>query len=87
MVGNVWEWTRSLWGENFGKPAFGYPYRTDDGRENLEAPDAVLRVSRGGGFYYGAGGARSSARFMHFPEDRYWLRGFRLLLSPFSSDL
>ena len=26
MSGNVWEWTRSLWGEDFGKPAFTYPY-------------------------------------------------------------
>ena len=26
MAGNVWEWTGSLWGQNFSEPEFGYPY-------------------------------------------------------------
>jgi formylglycine-generating enzyme required for sulfatase activity len=30
MEGNVWEWTRSL-------EEYRYPYKLDDGRENLEA--------------------------------------------------
>jgi formylglycine-generating enzyme required for sulfatase activity len=25
MAGNVWEWTESLWGEDYEKPDFGYP--------------------------------------------------------------
>jgi formylglycine-generating enzyme required for sulfatase activity len=48
LSGNVWEWTRSLWGKDFTKPEFGYPYAPEDGRENLEAGDEVFRVLRGG---------------------------------------
>ncbi|MCL6512421.1 MAG: SUMF1/EgtB/PvdO family nonheme iron enzyme, partial [Anaerolineae bacterium] len=49
MAGNVWEWTRSLWGKDFRKPAFKYPYRPDDPkREDLRASEDVLRVVRGG---------------------------------------
>jgi len=43
MAGNVWEWTRSLWGEDWEEPSFKYPYDPDDGREDLEAPGTVLR--------------------------------------------
>src|SRR5262249_49526862 len=46
LSGNMWEWTRSLWGENFT-----YPYDPHDGRENLVAPDNVPRVRRGGAFF------------------------------------
>ena len=56
MVGNVWEWCSSLWAVkaikalvvDFRYPHFGYPYDPTDGRENLEAPDDVHRVVRGG---------------------------------------
>ena len=30
MAGNVWEWTRSLWGTDSEKPDFGYPYEPGD---------------------------------------------------------
>ncbi|MGZ8250190.1 SUMF1/EgtB/PvdO family nonheme iron enzyme, partial [Methylomagnum sp.] len=30
MAGNVWEWTRSLWGRDFSKPDFAYPYEPTD---------------------------------------------------------
>jgi len=87
MAGNVWEWTRSLWGEDLGEPSFGYPYDPNDGREAIDAPDEVLRVLRGGGFADGAGLARCSARVRYLPGSRGRGGGFRLLLSPFSSDL
>ena len=48
MAGSVWEWTSSLWGEDWDKPEYRYPYDSTDGRENLEAGDDVLRVLRGG---------------------------------------
>lgn len=50
MAGNVWEWTRSLWGKVGGWPDFRYPYRVDNKRENLEAGDEFFRVLRGGCF-------------------------------------
>ena len=47
LAGNVWEWTRSRWGrKSLFTPDYGYPYRSDDGREELDGPD--LRVVRGG---------------------------------------
>ncbi len=47
-VGNVWEWTSSLWGPDWQRPAFGYPYRADDGREETSPGDDISRVLRGG---------------------------------------
>ena len=32
MHGNVWEWTRSLWGKKYDSPDFPYPYDPSDGR-------------------------------------------------------
>ena len=50
LSGNVWEWTRSLWGDDWKKPSYRYPYKPDDGRENLDAADNIHRVLRGGAF-------------------------------------
>ena len=47
MAGNVWEWTRSLWGKEWGKPEFAYPYDPEDRhREDLDALNDVARVLR-----------------------------------------
>src|SRR5205823_350847 len=52
MVGNVWEWTSTIWGLERSRPQFGPPYRTDDGRDALEpsTPFRELRVCRGGSY-------------------------------------
>ncbi|NJN93592.1 MAG: formylglycine-generating enzyme family protein [Anaerolineales bacterium] len=52
MTGNVWVWTRSLWGQDWPKPEFKYPYRPGGGRENLKVGEKVLRVLRGGSWYF-----------------------------------
>ena len=51
MAGNVWEWTRSLWESDPGKPEYRYPYKPEDGRESLKAARDVDRVLRGGAFF------------------------------------
>ena len=77
MAGNVWEWTRSLWGEGL-KPSFKYPYDPADGREDLDAPDSVLRVLRGGAFLYDVGFVRCACRFRDSPGYFNRSYGFRL---------
>lgn len=51
MVENTECWTRSIWGKDEGRADFGYPYRTDDGRESLKAPGNIFRVVRGWPYY------------------------------------
>ena len=72
MAGNVWEWCSSL--------HRGYPYRADDGREDLGT--SGIRVLRGGSFYNHRDGARCAFRYRTHPADRYDLSGFRVVVSP-----
>ena len=46
MVGQVWEWCSTRWGDYEGQPKFGYPYQDNDEREDLEVEDS--RILRGG---------------------------------------
>ncbi len=80
MAGNVWEWTRSLWGKNPDEPDFAYPYDPNDGRENLEAPDDTARVLRGGSFLDYQWLVRCAYRGVDFPQDLYDYLGFRVVL-------
>lgn len=58
MVGNVWEWTLSVYK--------GYPYDTKDGREDPEAEED--RAMRGGSWYFSRRYARVSARGHGHPD-------------------
>ena len=83
MAGNVWEWTRSLWGKDLDKPDFGYPYDPEDGREDLEAGSDVRRVLRGGAFVCGARDARCAYRYYGgYPNSHWDNSGFRVVASP-----
>jgi formylglycine-generating enzyme required for sulfatase activity len=83
MAGNVWEWTRGLWGEDVEEPEFKYPYDpTNGGREDLKAPDSVCRVLRGGSFYNTALTVRGADRHGGRPGGRGDFAGFRVVVSP-----
>ena len=69
MSGNVWEWTRSLLRK--------YPYRPDDGREKMETRNDVLRVLRGGSWYYGPSNVRAAYRNWADPDYTRDNMGFR----------
>jgi len=73
MVGNVWEWTRSI--------RLPYPYDlTDPKRENLKAGDEVRRVVRGGPGRLHRGYARCAFRYGDLPAARIGSIGFRVVL-------
>lgn len=72
MSGNIWEWCHSLYKD--------YPYKAQDGREDLEAEDA--RVLRGGAFDNNERTVRCACRIRLNPSDRLNLIGFRLVVAP-----
>jgi formylglycine-generating enzyme required for sulfatase activity len=77
MAGNVAEWTRSL--------EKSYPYDVADGRESLDASGA--RVVRGGAFGSTDQYVRAAYRLRFGPGFRHNYIGFRVVVSPFFSDL
>jgi len=81
MAGNVWVWTRSLWGRDFNRPDFKYPYRVEGRRENVGAGGEFLRVLRGGSFDADRTEAGSSSRNRVLPNFRYRNVGFRVCVS------
>lgn len=80
VAGNVWEWTRSLWGMGDLEPLFKYPYDPADGREALEAEPLMRRVLRGGSFNYPHDAARCACRNHLTPDSAGWYVGFRVVL-------
>jgi len=78
MSGNVWEWTRSLWGKDLGNPDYKYPYDPVDGREDLAAGTDDHRVLRGGAFSGYDRNVRCAVRLGDSPYYRFRIIGFRL---------
>ena len=79
MSGNVWEWTRSLWGKDYNLE-FKYPYQLGEKSEDLEAPDNVSRVLRGGSFLDRSDGTRCSYRGWYIPNRSDGYYGFRVAI-------
>jgi formylglycine-generating enzyme required for sulfatase activity len=82
ISGNVWEWTRSLWGKDSSNPTFRYPYRKNNGRESDSAPNDVRRVLRGGAFNLTAVNMRCADRGWSYPHNLHGLIGFRCVCAP-----
>ncbi len=82
LAGNLWEWTRSLWGNDWDEPAFKYPYDPADGRENIDAPQDIARVLRGGAFLLNRRIVRCAYRLRYYPVSRNIGVGFRVVVSP-----
>jgi len=82
MTGNVWEWTRSLWGSDGQKPDFGYPYDPNDQkREDLKVGNDIYRVVRGGSWDRNQDYSRCAVRDRGRPDNRYgFSRGFRVVV-------
>jgi iron(II)-dependent oxidoreductase len=80
MVGQIWEWCTTLWGEDMATPSFAYPYR-DDGREDLDAAPSVRRVLRGGCFSSGQQKACCTYRGSLEPDGFWRGNGFRIVVA------
>lgn len=83
MAGNVWEWTRSGWGESWEKPDFRYPYASGDGREDL----AAAHVFCGGAFAHDEPPLRCAFRIGLNVHIGISFLGFRVVVSPSTSGL
>jgi formylglycine-generating enzyme required for sulfatase activity len=83
LVGNVRQWTITLWGEKPTTPDFKYPWTDKDGRNRLNANSQIRRVIRGSSFTDDAHNLRCSARSGQFPENAGLLgtrHGFRVVM-------
>jgi sulfatase modifying factor 1 len=72
MVGNVWEWTHTLFKD--------YPYQAEDGREAEK--DSGFRLLRGGSFCFYRRSVRCAYRDRDDPGFRSEDYGFRVAASP-----
>jgi iron(II)-dependent oxidoreductase len=89
LSGNVFEWTRSLWGEwDFDKGEFQqiltYPYTLDGSREVLNRGTEWARVLKGGVWGADETWLRCAFRFRLSPLNWFNYYGFRVVMSPSS---
>ena len=71
MVGNVWEWTRSKYANDFGDAVQ---------EETRPSNDGDWWVVRGGSWISSRDLAYCAIRFRYLPDDRYSNLGFRVVL-------
>lgn len=75
LIGNIMQWTSTI----DDAARFTYPYRSDDGREDLSVP-AWFRVERGGCWLSDMEHVRADLRYSFYTTDRCdWLVGVRLV--------
>ncbi len=84
MLGNVEEWTSTVWGGAPKDNAFPYPYKPDDGREDTEAAQFLVRsfhVCRGGSFRDTPDAVRAPVRRNSHAGNKVGHRGFRVAMT------
>ena len=77
MTGNIWEWCSTIYGIVGGRD-YPYPYRADDGREDLLAGDTALRTLRGGAYLSNAFTVRTTFRGRDKATLQFGRHGFRV---------
>ncbi len=82
MSGNVRVWTRTLWGKEYKKSDFEYPYISGDGRETESAEKGLYRVLRSSSFNSVSSSVNCSSRYGDNSGNRSRFYGFRLVVSP-----
>ncbi|CVK86457.1 uncharacterized protein FMAN_06272 [Fusarium mangiferae] len=80
MTGQVWEWCTTLWGEDMATPTYMYPWKSSDGREDLDADGSIRRVLRGGCFSSGQAKATCTYRGSLEPTGFWRGNGFRVVV-------
>ncbi|MFO1430340.1 MAG: SUMF1/EgtB/PvdO family nonheme iron enzyme [Candidatus Competibacteraceae bacterium] len=84
LLGNVQQWTSTLWGGKPDQPDFAYPYDAGDGREDAEAEQQLnqtYRIHRGGSYRDPATELRCTARGFSPPDSKVAWRGLRVALT------
>jgi formylglycine-generating enzyme required for sulfatase activity len=83
MLGNVQEWTATLWGAQPGQPQQGYRDRPDGGpaiADPADLPAQARLVHRGGSYRSQPADLRCTARGNATPDSKVAWRGFRVAM-------
>jgi iron(II)-dependent oxidoreductase len=81
MVGNVREWTNTLWGNDYETPTYSYPYQANDGREKGDEDTTSYRIVRSSTYQDRLTRHRCSARAWYAPDNKNRRRGFRIVMA------
>jgi formylglycine-generating enzyme required for sulfatase activity len=85
LVGNILQWTTTLWGEKRQQPDpdYAYPWQ-DDGRDDLQANRQIRRILRGSSYSDLPQECACTARRSFLPDDRGLpgkRHGFRIVIN------
>jgi len=82
MCGNLWVWTRSLWGDSPQKPDYGHPYARSNIKERIDVQDETIHSVRGGSYGYSGMCCQIGYRGWEYPKVTSWDLGVRLVIVP-----
>ena len=80
MLGNVREWTSTIWGDDSQQTAYPYPYQVDDGREDGGEDQSAYRIIRSSSFRDKQNRHHCAHRTWYAPDNANKRRGFRVVL-------